>query len=353
MKYGEILKIDNKELTKHYIQSLTESQREDLVIPIFNQFRTIGLLPPDDSPDSLNKEYKRLVDCEIDLNKTSLFNNSSIGTKICKYFCPSFYKTTGEKNRLTMQDIFNDDKKLLKTIRNRLGMEWIRPSTNKKGEVLNGVNEAFSISVKMLVQGFRSQSLVAGTSLFKPDIAKYLCLKYSNEGDTVGDYSCGFGGRLLGAMATGRKYIGTDPLTTPELENMIKFYGFKDATLINSGSENYRGDENSIDFSFSSPPYFSQECYSYDKTQAYNNGEDYFYNTYWIKTLENCKYMLKADKWFGLNVKNYPKMLEMAIDVFGEVKEQITLATVRSHLTKGNGKSDVKDEYVYMFRNLK
>jgi DNA modification methylase len=200
----------------------------------------------------------------------------------------------------------------------------------------------------MLIQGMRSMRLVPSITIFKPTIAKYICEKYSNPGDIVGDYSCGFGGRLLGAMSSGRKYIGTDPLTTPELQEMIKFYGFKDCTVIQSGSEDYCGDKNSVDLYWSSPPYFDQEVYSKDMTQSYNRGKDYFYNVYWKKTLENVKFMLKPGKWFGTNIKNQ-LMLDIAKEYFGEPEEIINLKTVRSHLTKGAG--TIKYEYVYLFKN--
>jgi hypothetical protein len=111
------------------------------------------------------------------------------------------------------------------------------------------------------------------------------------------------------------------------------------------------GDKDSIDFSYSSPPYFLQEYYTSDLSQAYNMGEEYFYNVYWNKTLNNVRYMLKPGKWFGLNVKNTPKMLEMAIDKFGPVVEQINLRTIRGHLNKKAGIE--KTEYVYMFKNDK
>lgn len=61
--------------------------------------------------------------------------------------------------------------------------------------------------------------------------------------------------------------------------------------------------------------------------------------------------MLKPGKWFGLNVKNYPQMLQMAQEVFGEVKETLNLRTIRSHLTKTAGIT--KMEGVYMFKNEK
>src|SRR5690606_4296304 len=212
--------------------------------------------------------------------------------------------------------------------------------------------EAFNFTIKQIITGPRSMRLAPATSMFKPEVAKFLYEKYSNPGDLVHDYSAGFGGRLLGAMSCNRKYIATDPLTTSCLKDMVDFYNFKNVELINSGSENYKIKENSVDMSFSSPPYFDQEVYSSDLSQAYNNGEDYFYNIYWKNTLNNIKLGLKTGKWFGLNITDkYEKVIKMATDCFGEPKEIIKLKTVRSHLAKSAG--NVKYEPVFMYKNDK
>lgn len=345
MKYEEIVSIDDKLLNKKYIQSLTYEEREALIEPLFTLFRSTDFLYLVETDAELQKSYQRLLDLEINTSDMESYNNASLGTNICKHFCRSFFLST-ERNKPNLVEVFADDKKLRALIKNRLGMDWLRD--DERGV---GVNEAFSISFKMLVQGMRSMRLVPAISMFKPSIAKLVCMKYSEPGDTVGDYSCGFGGRLLGAISCGRKYQGTDPLTVPELQKMVDYYGFQGTKLINSGSEDYRGEENSVDLYWSSPPYWSQEFYSNDISQAYNQGEDYFYDVYWKKTLENVQYMLKPGKWFGLNVKNYPRMLEMAVDVFGEVVETVQLKTTRSHLTKAAG--NVKMEGLYMFRNNK
>lgn len=341
MKFDEILNYNGNLLNKKYIQSLSEKDRLDLIEPIFNILRTTEFIYPDNEL-SIVKSWDRIKQYEPNLNSMEIFNNSSLGTDICKYFCHSFYEAT-EINKPTMIENFKDDIKLKKIIKNRLGLDW-----------LNSTNEVFNLSFKMIVfQGQRSMRFVNATSMFKPIVAKYICMKYSNEGDIVGDYSCGFGGRLLGAVSSNRKYIGTDPLTTIELQKMVDFFGFKNCKLINDGSENYIGNENSIDLYYSSPPYYNQEFYSSNKSQAYNNGEDYFYNLYWKKTLKNIKYMLKPGKWFGLNVKNVPRMLSMAIDEFGAIEEQVVLRTVKSHLTKNKNSDYVKNEYIYMFKNIK
>jgi hypothetical protein len=337
-KYEKIVTINNNLITDKYVKTLNTNERELLVNPLFNHFRNQGWLYPDNTT-KLRDKYKKLCNTTFDLTNTELYNNGSLATDICKYFCHKFYEST-ESNKLNMIQIFNDDIFLRKVIRNRLGLDWSTQS-----------GETFNISFRMLIQGMRSARLVPSISMFKPNIAKYLYMKYSNSGDTVFDYSAGWGGRLLGAASCGRKYIGVDPLTTDELSSMIKFLNIENVSLIKNGSEHVKLDENSIDFSFSSPPYFDQEIYSNDSTQAYSNGEDYFYNIYWKNTLLNVKYMLKPNKIFGLNVKNYPKMLDMAKEIFGDIHEIINLRTVRSHLNKSAGTT--KFEHIYIFKNIK
>lgn len=340
-EFENIVEIDGQLLTAGFFKDISKENREFFVEPLFNHFRQQGWIYPSFTESELRSEYSKLCASTVDVTKTELNNNSSLATKICKHFCHSFYDST-ERNHKTMMELWNDDDFLKKLIRNRLVINWS-----------SSVNETFSISHSMMIQGMRSMRAVPATSMFKPYIAKYVVEKYSQPGDTVGDYSCGFGGRLLGAMSANRKYIGTDPLTVSELNKMVDFYGFKNVKLIQSGSESYCGEESSIDLYWSSPPYFDQEYYSSDQAQAYNHGEDYFYNTYWKKTLENVRHMLKPKKWFGLNVKNYPRMLEMAVSLFGPVQETIELRTIRSHLTKSKGKETEKFESIYMFLNNK
>ena len=181
-------------------------------------------------------------------------------------------------------------------------------------------------------------------------------MKYSQENDLCYDFSAGFGGRSLGALSCNRKYIGIDPLTTNSIQRMLDFLKIdKDRyKLINGMSEDYRKEENSIDFAFSSPPYYDQEYYSSDINQAYNKDEDYFYNVYWEKTLENIKFMLKEDRLLAihLGIKN-DRMFNIAKEIFSDPIETFRLRTVKSHLNK-TGKSDAtKYEPVYIFKNEK
>src|SRR5271157_5739167 len=105
MKYDEILEVNGNKLTKKYIESLSKQERLDLIDPIFDILRACGWIYPDDLAE-VHKEWKRLVDFVPDLNSTSLFNNSSLATGICKFFCHSFYLAT-ERGKPTMLDNFN------------------------------------------------------------------------------------------------------------------------------------------------------------------------------------------------------------------------------------------------------
>lgn len=337
-EFSTIVSVNGQPITAKFIKNLSKSEREKYVDPLFDHFRRQGWVYPSVSDNVLKKTWKKLCSHEPDLSVPEVFNNGSLGTNICKHFCKSFCHAS-ERNKPNMIELWKDDAFLKELIKNRLVISWH-----------SKVNETFNISHRMMIQGMRSMRAVPSTTMFKPAVAKYICMKYSSPGDLVGDYSAGFGGRMLGATSCNRRYLGIDPLTTPELIKMKDYFGL-DAELILSGSEYFKGQENSLDLCWSSPPYYDQEYYSDEISQAYNRGEEYFYNIYWRNTLLNMRYMLKPGKWFGLNVKNCPKMLDMAQNLFGQEIEKIGLRTIRSHLNKSAGIK--KYEYVYMFINNK
>lgn len=338
--------IDGNILNTKYIKNLSKEEKTLLIDPIINHCLKIGFIYPDKYNLAKNA-YKNLCDDKIDISKTILNNHSKVGNSISKLFCYQFFNTKTQNN-LNLVEAFSNKDCLSKTIISKLDLDGERD------------DDARNFSVCSILDEMKRLRLCATTSLFKPLNAKYIVERYSEPGDTVGDYSCGFGGRLLGTMSCGRKYIGTDPLTTLELEKMAEFLKFdkKNYKLIDIGSEDYRGEENSIDLYWSSPPYYDLEIYSDKLNQAYNKGREYFYNVYWRKTLENVKYMLKKDKWFGVNVSfNEYKMVQIAEEYFGQVIEKIELVSNRPHMLPVKNNSQInktkKVEYIYMFKNNK
>lgn len=332
----EIIKINNIYITKEYVSKLTEEERENLVEPIFNELLNIGWNYPKWSDVEINSAFSRLVNWEI---KENLDGNNLLATNICKHFCSSFYHVS-DKKRMSVYDAWNDEDLIKKVIKNRLMLTWKSKS-----------NEWFDISPNMIIQGMRSMGLIATTSLFKPTVAKAICLKYSKPGDLIGDYSAGFGARLLGAASCNRRYFGMDPLTKKELDNIIKFLNLKDCEISPQKSEEFIGEDNIFDFCWSSPPYYNIEIFSKDKTFAYNHNKEYFLYNYWKPTLINMKKLLKPNCWFGVNVSGVDEMIDLTINVFGNIIEKVPINIGKSHFNKKFGNN--KQEFVFMFKNIK
>lgn len=120
---------------------------------------------------------------------------------------------------------------------------------------------------------------------FRPGFACYLYRKYCPDNAVVLDTSTGYGGRLVGAIASRKvaHYIGIDPNTLTHAANlkMAETLGFADkVTLHNLPAEDLYPEliRESCDFSFTSPPYFSKEHYSDEDTQSwvrYKTGDEW------------------------------------------------------------------------------
>ena len=73
------------------------------------------------------------------------------------------------------------------------------------------------------------------------------------------------------------------------------------------GSEDFRGPANSVDFAFSSPPYFDLEVYSDEPTQCFNKFpvlEDWL-EGYVRGTIKNIHHMLKPGCCYAVNIADF------------------------------------------------
>lgn len=148
-------------------------------------------------------------------------------------------------------------------------------------------------------------------SNFRPTAAHALYKHFCVEGGTVLDMSSGFGGRLLGAMKAGVHYIGYDPSTPSHkgVVEMAKDFGYNDkCELILDGSENINQPQNSIDFAFTSPPYFDTEKYSNDEGQSYIKfkTKDAWLDGFLKETFARVHTCLKPKRIMAINIANVP-----------------------------------------------
>ena len=151
---------------------------------------------------------------------------------------------------------------------------------------------------------------------FRPMNAKAVYERFCPEGGTVYDFCCGFGGRLLGCLSSKKnfRYVGTDPCVETmyhlhELGDYIEMVTGRDDSyeLHCCGSEDFRGPAESVDFAFSSPPYFDLEVYSTDETQCFNKFPelDQWLEGYVRATIKNIKYMLKRGCVYAVNIADF------------------------------------------------
>ena len=160
---------------------------------------------------------------------------------------------------------------------------------------------------------------------FPPLIAKSLYEYYlpKNKKSVVYDCCSGFGGRFLGSVMSDRDihYIGNDVnskiFSDDSYNKMAQF--IEEHLEINPSyhiekrgseemdlSEELSNYKNSVDLFLTSPPYFSKEKYSTDKTQSYLKYPNYkdWIEIYFRRTFEIVHQSLKSKGYCLLNISD-------------------------------------------------
>ncbi len=179
---------------------------------------------------------------------------STLGYSEADTFHPHRFEATTEKH-FSPLEAFNDDRKLKNAIAFMLKHNSLVPDAyfSMLGRSLNSA-EAYN---------------------FRPAVAMMLYRKYASPGETVLDTSMGYGGRLIGYIASGLNglYIGIDPCSKTYAGNMklAKHLCFeKHIELYKQPAEDIstKSLKGRCNFAFTSPPYFAKEHYSDEKTQS-------------------------------------------------------------------------------------
>ena len=212
-----------------------------------------------------------------------------------------------------------------------------------------------------MVSNFRPTAAAAMYNIF---VDRDSILEGTTAG-TVWDPSMGYGGRLLGAILAGVNYIGTDPCipTYQGLEKIRDDYGHSDKkyNLLRQGSETFIPDEESLDFVFTSPPYFGWEAYGDEPEQSSIKFDtsDSWKENFLRKTIENAHIGLKKGKFLALNVANTKQYKTFEEDTVKLAIESgfkhtdtwwLSLSTQQGKQEQGSleGTTEVKQKQQYM-----
>jgi SAM-dependent methyltransferase len=166
----------------------------------------------------------------------------------------------------------------------------------------------------------------AAVSNFKPSVARAVIQKFSSRGDTVIDFSAGFGGRLLGCLTLPRHYIGIEPSRTQvqglnRCVRTIRQLGASSGTAeIQCGcAEDLlpKLDADSGQLVFSSPPYHGWEKYSLQKTQSFVRYPSYseWLNSFLRPVVAHSHRVLRRGGYLAVNVPNGASRLPLAEDL--------------------------------------
>ena len=273
---------------------------------IFNYYRRHGFPHYKVREDEKHMHMKKLQRFNVD---TIFIDNKIIQTMHClrlawTYF-PHFWEIRCGNAQRTPMETFLDDDKFKSVIRKC----WRWCSTTYEGENVETKN---TFHENRLRQSLKIYTGTQAVSNFRPTAAKLIYEKFG--GDVIWDMSAGWGGRLLGFLASSRKhYIGTEPssLTFDGLKKIKKDFSYlnKSVELYKLGSEVYVPEKESLDLCFTSPPYFDTEKYSDEDTQSYKKfpSEDKWVDGFLRKTIDNCYYGLKKNGYMLMNIANTPR----------------------------------------------
>jgi hypothetical protein len=263
---------------------------------------------------------RQILDTTLDAAKTSYVvlktrecenpGLSRQGLLALDYFFLDYRIRTDTKKGISFYDALHDKEinaQLLELIK-----RW------KKKDI-----DEYETDIKLLRAKYQVFQLYYGTiNQFRPAFAKWMyCLLKPKTG--ILDFSAGWGGRCLAAMALGIPYIGIDAnvgLRVP-YERMIRAYQpDADVTMVFKPSETVDFSKFKYDLIFTSPPYFMIEKYENMPAYAGNVG---FINEFFRPVIQNVWKYLEPGGKMALNM---PHDMYMSIrDLLPKVSRRIEM----------------------------
>lgn len=238
--------------------------------------------------------------CEV---KEDMFCYSRSGMDICSSLCPQIF-TMASNGSKSPVEIFGDDNLLLDCIKRT-------------------IKYAKKYSIAAVRQGLKTYRQNRCVTIFPPMWAKTI-IKTVCDGENLSvlDFSCGFGGRLIGSYTSGivRKYVGIDPiekniLSHKKINELIALHSsmrkrdFYTEFIHECAEDVLRNINEKFDVVITSPPYFSKEVYSNEQSQCYNKYP--YYNVWkeqWLEYVLKTSYdKLNTNGKMIIFISNYDK----------------------------------------------
>lgn len=325
---------------------LSEEQRDKLVKVMVEEVRKINVFPIYYyNKEGIKKEIQAAMDKTVCFTGNVLDISFSQGLTLLDFLFPNLHHVqAGETKNDTLYTRFFDDDVLKICLETAL----------KTRKIINMRTTFFATS----------RFLWRSATNFSPMRAKAIYERFCPKDGVIYDYSAGFGGRMLGALSSSYNftYIATDPNTETykNLQQLGKYIEevsgrTNSYVLYNECSEDVKLENESVDFAFSCPPFYTLEKYSDEETQSINKFPKYedWLENYVRPTIKNCVAALKPEGLYGVNIVNYwmgGKKHFVANDWIKIAQEEgLFLQGIFPICSKARKKLDEDQDQIYIF----
>ena len=298
------------------------------------------------------------------LTQDKVIKPNQTGLSLAWSYMPHSFGIRCGKMRTPME-IYENEEHFKKGIRKLLtgsffgkqSVDTLMPiASNLEGEITEISPESKHKSESVMRSLLRRYTGTQCVSNFRPTAAACLYSHFAHPGAMVWDMSMGYGGRILGAIISDINYVGTDPaeLTFKGLQQIKEDFGRDNRHyfLNKCGSEVFEPKEDSLDFAFTSPPYFNWEQYGEEEGQSFNqySGNEEWNNGFLRKTIQNAYKGLKKGCHMGLNVANIKSHKTFEDDTVRIAVEEGFEHTDTYKLQLSSQESGAKYEPVFIFK---
>jgi hypothetical protein len=238
---------------KNSLRDLSDEYFESILKDLAEQVSFVDI-NPHYTDDILRKDWDNLLKWNTVDN--SINSTSRIGMKLCEKFFPNFYDIEDNKGR-SFRKLWTKEN-LVKILK------W-----NRKSHSTPYLSE--------LKRGIYFCCGMTKNTMYRPQMAKMVCDYYKPK--IVLDPCAGWGGRMLGVVASGAEYIAFEPNKTTYLNllKLVEFLGIgSKVTIICDDAMNMLSyDLHTVDLVLTSPPYFDLEVYDKGVNQSITKHDTY------------------------------------------------------------------------------
>ena len=340
-----------------------EMANNECIIDVYNRFKKQGFPYYSTDKKWRDEKFNVLMNTKLETiidRRQKIIQQNPNGLSLAWSYMRHAWGIKCGKMRTPME-IWEDEEHLKKGINKILSGTFFQQKQHYEVNESDMRSMLRRYSGTQMVSNFRPTAAAAMYSVF----CEMSSPLFPGETSTVWDPSMGYGGRLLGAILAGVNYIGTDPCipTYEGLEKIRDEYGHSDKKyeLLRQGSETYIPEDESLDFVFTSPPYFGWEAYGDEPEQssiAYDKS-DMLKEKFLRQTIKNAYKGLKKGKFLALNVANTKQYKTFEEDTVTLAKESgfehtdtwwLSLSTQQGKVEQGSleGTTEVKQKQQYM-----